>query len=157
MTNLFQQPISVTLEPFIDVLRLLPQHVEALINQFVQNFGASPLAALLLIPIFVAASARKLIPLLAVALLSFVSLMVIFAPASTTSILGVASGLGSFLVALESIVGRRGTRTLHKKMDDFSRRLGRLEVAENRRMLLEIKDKAPPPSVDTPGGDGSVS
>ena len=87
------------LNRFIDVISLLPQHVEASISQFVQSFGAAPFAALLLIPIFVAASSRKSIPALAVTLLSFVSLMLIVAPASATGVLGVASGLGSFLAS----------------------------------------------------------
>jgi hypothetical protein len=148
---------QVELNRFIDVISLLPQHVEASISQFVQSFGAAPFAALLLIPIFVAASARKFIPALAVTLLSFVSLMLIVAPASATGVLGAASGLGSFLVALESVVGRRRILTLNKQIDDFSWRLNQLEAAENRRMLLDIKDKARPPAVDTRGSDGGVS
>jgi hypothetical protein len=83
--------------------------------------------------------------------------MLIVAPASATGVLGVASGLGSFLVALESVVGRRRIWTLNKQIDDFSRRLNQLEAAENRRMLLDIKDKARPPAVDTRGRDGGVS
>jgi hypothetical protein len=47
---------EVELNRFIDVISLLPQQVEASISQFVQSFGAAPLAALLLIPILVAAS-----------------------------------------------------------------------------------------------------
>jgi hypothetical protein len=73
------------LNRFIDGISLLPPHVEASINQFVQSFGAAPLAALLLIPILVAASARKFIPALAVTLLSFVSLILIVAPSRQLS------------------------------------------------------------------------
>ena len=133
---------QVELNRFIDVISLLPQHVEASISQFVQSFGAAPLAALLLIPILVAASALKFIPVLAVTLLSFVSLMLIVAPASATGVLGVASGLGSFLVALESIIGRRRIWALNKEIDDLSRRLHQLESAENRRLLLEMKARS---------------
>jgi hypothetical protein len=54
-------------------------------------------------------------------------------------VLGLASGLGSFLVALESIIGCRRIWALNKEIDDLSRRLHQLESAENRRLLLEMK------------------
>jgi hypothetical protein len=43
---------------------------------------------------------------LATSLLSFASLMLFIAPASATSGLAIASGLGSVLAALESIIAR---------------------------------------------------
>jgi hypothetical protein len=126
----------------MDVVSLLAQRIDGLMSQLVQSFGAAPLAALLLIPIFIAASARKFTPALAVTLLSFVSLMLIVAPASAMGVLGLASGLGSFLVALESIIGRRRIWALNKEIDDLSKRLHQLESVENRRLLLEMKARS---------------
>jgi hypothetical protein len=58
--------------------------------QFVQGFDVPTLAALLLIPVLIAALARKVVLALASVLLSIVSLMLIINPASAASVLGVA-------------------------------------------------------------------
>ena len=83
----------------------MAKHIEDL-SQFLQSFGVAPLA-LLLLPVLITALARKVILALATSLLSFASLMLFIAPASATSGLAIASGLGAFLAALESIVARR--------------------------------------------------
>jgi hypothetical protein len=78
---------------------------------------------------------------LASALLSVVSLMLIISPASPTSVLGVAGGFASFLIALGSIYERRRTtalRRLHEEIEGLTERTGRLEAGEQRRMLLEL-------------------
>jgi hypothetical protein len=82
-----------------DVVGLVTQYVDQLL-QFVQGFDVPTLAALLLIPVLIAALARKVVLALASALLSIVSLMLIINPASATSVLGVAGGIGSFLIAM---------------------------------------------------------
>lgn len=117
---------------------MLPRHIEEL-SQFAQSFGVAPLAAVLLIPITIAALAREFTLALAAALLSFVSLSLFIAPTSATSSLAIASGLGSFLVGLESIVALKRTRALKKEIADLTRRLDQLENAEQRRLLLEVK------------------
>jgi hypothetical protein len=121
-----------------ELLTVLPRHIEEL-SQFAQSFGVAPLAALLFIPIVIAALARKFLLVLAASLLSFVSLLLFIDPTSATSSLAMASGLGSFLVGLESIVAFKRTSALKKEMADVTSRLDQLENAEQRRLLLEVK------------------
>lgn len=121
-----------------DLLRVLSKYVEEL-SQVAQSFGVTPLAALLLIPILTAALARKFTLALVAMLLSVVSLLLFVDPTSATSGLAIASGLGSFLVALESIVTLKRTTALKEKIADMTRRLDQLENAEHRRLLLEVK------------------
>jgi hypothetical protein len=121
-----------------DLLRVLSKYVEDL-SQVAQSFGVTPLAALLLIPILTAALARKFTLALVAMLLSVVSLLFFVDPTSATSSLAIASGLGSFLVALESIVTLKRTTALKEKIADMTRRLDQLENAEHRRLLLEVK------------------
>jgi hypothetical protein len=126
-----------------DVVDLLAENLEHFV-QFVQGFSATTIAALLVVPVLIAALARKAVLTLASALLSLVSLMLIINPASATSVLGVAGGIASFLVALGSIYERRRTtalRHLHKEMEGLTERTGRLEAAEQRRMLLELRKR----------------
>ena len=115
----------------------MAKHIEDLI-QFLQSFGVAPLA-LLLLPVLITALARNVTLVLATSLLSFTSLMLFVAPASATSGLAIVSGLGSFLVALESIVARGRMTALKKEIADLTSRVNQLERAEQRRLTLEIK------------------
>jgi hypothetical protein len=115
----------------------LAKHIEDLI-QFLQSFGVAPLA-LLLLPVLITALARNVTLVLATSLLSFASLMLFVAPASATSGLAIVSGLGSFLVALESIFARGRMTALNKEIADLTSRVHELERAEQRRLTLEIK------------------
>jgi hypothetical protein len=65
-------------------------------------------------------------------LLSFASLMLFVAPASATSGLAIVSGLGSFVVALESVVARGGMMALNKEIADLTSRVNQLERAAAR-------------------------
>ena len=126
-----------------DVVSLFTQCIDHLI-QFVQGFDAATLAALLLVPVLIAALARKIVLALASAVLSLVSLMLIINPASATGVLGVAGGIGSFLVALGSICGRRRSTALgdlRKEIGRLTKRVDRLEAAESRRLMLEVKTR----------------
>src|SRR6516225_8819564 len=108
------------------------------LSQFLQSFGVAGLA-LLFLPVLIAALARNVALALATSLLSFTSLMLFIAPASATSGLAIVSGLGSFLVALESIVARGRMMAFNKEVADLTSRVNRLERAEQRRLTLEIK------------------
>ena len=125
----------------------MAKHIEEL-GQFLQSFGVAPLA-LLLLPVLITALARNVTLVLATSLLSFTSLMLFVAPASATSGLAIVSGLGSFLVALESILARGRM----KEIADLTGRVNELERAEQRRLSLEIKARGskPPPSSSTAG------
>jgi hypothetical protein len=105
-----------------------------------QSFGVAPLA-LLFLPVLIAAWARNVTLALASGLLSFASLMLFIAPASAISGLAVASGLGSYLAALESILARRRMMALNKEVADLTSRVSELERAEQRRLALQIKGK----------------
>ena len=117
--------------------RVMVKHIEDL-SQFLQSFGVAPLAVLLL-PVLITALARNVTLVLVTSLLSFTSLMLFVAPASATSGLAIVSGLGSFLVALESVVARGRITALNKEIADLTSRVNQLERAEQRRLTLEIK------------------
>src|SRR6516225_6479204 len=117
--------------------RVMAKLIEHL-SQFLQSFGVAGLA-LLFLPVLIAALARNVALALATSLLSFTSLMLFIAPASATSGLAIVSGLGSFLVALESIVARGRMMAFNKEVADLSSRVNQLERAEQRRLTLEIK------------------
>src|SRR6516165_4175217 len=120
----------------------MAKHIEDL-GQFLQSFGVAALA-LLFLPVLIAALARQVALALTASLLSFTSLMLFVAPASTTSGLAIASGLGSFLVALESIVAHGRMMALNKEVADLASRVNQLERAEQRRLTLEIKESGHP-------------
>jgi hypothetical protein len=96
----------------------------------------------------ITALARNATLALATSLLSFTSLMLFVAPASAISGLAIVSGLGSFLVALESIFARGRIMALNKEIADLTSRVNQLERAEQRRLTLEIKasGRSPPRS-----------
>jgi Tfp pilus assembly protein PilN len=122
--------------------RVMVKHIEDL-SQFLQSFGVAPLAVLLL-PVLITALARNVTLVLVTSLLSFTSLMLFVAPASATSGLAIVSGLGSFLVALESVVARGRITALNKEIADLTSRVNQLERAEQRRLTLEIKASGHP-------------
>src|SRR2546423_1129619 len=115
----------------------MANHIENL-SQFLQSFGVAALA-LLFLPVLIAALARNVPLALAASLLSFTSLMLFIAPTSATSGLALASGLGSFLVA----VGRAGAPgrmiAFDKQVADLTSRVNQLESAEQRRLAIEVK------------------
>jgi hypothetical protein len=101
-----------------------------------QSFGPAALA-LLVLPILITASARNVTSALASSLLSFASFMLFVAPA--VSGLAILTGLGSFVVALESIVARRRMEALKKEVADLTNHLNQLEAAEQRRLAAKRK------------------
>jgi CheY-like chemotaxis protein len=111
------------------------------LGQFLQSFGVAALA-LLFLPVLIAALARKVALALTASLLSFTSLMLFIAPASATSGLAIASGLGSFLVALESVFARRRMMAFDKQLADLTSRVNQLENAEQRGLALEVKRRS---------------
>jgi hypothetical protein len=117
--------------------RVMAKHIEDL-GQFLQSFGVAPLA-LLFLPVLITALARNATLALTTSLLSFTSLMLFVAPASAISGLAIVSGLGSFLLALESIFARGRMMALNKEIADLTSRVNQLERAEQRRLTLEIK------------------
>ena len=118
----------------------MANHIENL-SQFLQSFGVAALA-LLFLPVLIAALARNVALALAASLLSFTSLMLFIAPASATSGLAIASGLGSFLVALESVFARRRMMAFDKQLADLTSRVNQLENAEQRGLALEVKRRS---------------
>jgi hypothetical protein len=115
----------------------MANHIENL-SQFLQSFGvAAP--AFLFLPVLIAVLARNITLALAASLLSFTSLMLFIAPASANSGLALVSGLGSFLVALESVFARGRMVAFNKQVADLTSRVNQLEGAEQRRLVLEVK------------------
>jgi hypothetical protein len=114
----------------------MAKYIEDL-SQFLQSFGVAPLA-LLLLPVLITALARNVTLALSTSLLSFASLILFVAPASAISGLAILTGLGSFVVALESIVARRRMVALNKEIADLTSRVNQLESAEQRRLVLEV-------------------
>ena len=112
-------------------------------GQFLQSFGIAALA-LLFLPVLIAALARNVALALTAGLLSFTSLMLFIASASAsaTSGLAIVSGLGSFLVALASVIARRRMMAFDKQLADLTSRVNQLENAEQRRLAAEVKRRA---------------
>jgi hypothetical protein len=97
------------------------------LSQFLQSFGVAALT-LLFLPVLIAALARNVVLALTASLLSFTSLMLFIAPASATSGLAIASGVGSFLVALESVIARGRMMAFDKQLQRFPVMLNRLSL-----------------------------
>jgi hypothetical protein len=108
------------------------------LSGLLQSFGPAALA-LLVLPVLITASARNVTSALASSLLSFASFMLFVAPASAVSGLAILTGLGSFVVALESIVARRRMEALKKEVADLTNHLNQLEAAEQRRLAAKRK------------------
>jgi hypothetical protein len=102
-----------------------------------QGFGVAG-TALLVVPVLITLLARDVPRALYTGLLSLASFMLLVAPASAVSALAILSGLGSFVVALESIIVRRRVLALDKQIVDLSSRLNQLETTEQRRLMLEV-------------------
>ena len=115
----------------------MAKHIEDL-SQLLQSSGIAALAFLFL-PVLIALFARNVALALTASLLSFTSLMLFIAPASATSGLAIVSGLGSFLVALVTVVARRRMIAFDKQVADLTSRVNQLESAEQRRLALEVK------------------
>jgi hypothetical protein len=113
----------------------LANYFEHLIG-VLQSFGAAGIV-LLIVPVLITLLARDVPRVLYTCLLSLASFMLFVAPASTVSALAILSGLGSFVVALESIVARRRMVALNEEIVDLTSRLKRLETAEGR-FALEV-------------------
>lgn len=116
----------------------------------------------LAVPIVVGILARKVMLTLFSALLSLLALTLLFEPSSTGPALAVASAIGSFLVALESLIDRRRITALNTQIGELTDRVVTLEGAESRRLAIEVSKKrktfrrtsgtadslqSPPPSV----------
>jgi len=75
------------------------------------------------------------------ALLSLLALTLLFEPSSTGPALAVASAIGSFLVALESLIDRRRITALNTQIGELTDRVVTLEGAESRRLAIEVRTK----------------
>jgi hypothetical protein len=133
-------------------------------DHIVEILGLWPhyVVAGLAVPIVVGVLARKVVLTLFSALLSLLSLTLLFDAASIGTALVVASAMGSFLIALESLIERRRITALNTQIGELTDRLVTLEVAESRRLAIEVSKKrktfrrtsgtadslqSPPPSV----------
>jgi len=93
------------------------------------------------VPIVVGVLARKVVLTLFSALLSLLSLTLLFDPSSIGPALVVASAIGSFLIALESLIERRRITALNTQIGELTDRLVTLEAAESRRLAIEVRTK----------------
>jgi len=108
-----------------------------------QNFAVVGIA-LLAVPVLVAVLARNVTSALSASLLSCAALMLLVAPDSAVSGIAILSGLGSFVVALDSIIARRRIVTVVRDIADLTSRLNQLEAAERRRLALEAAQATKP-------------
>ena len=112
-------------------------------DRIVEILGLWPhyVVAGLAVPIVVGVLARKVVLTLFSALLSLLSLTLLFDPSSIGPALVVASAMGSFLIALESLIERRRITALNTQIGELTDRLANLEVAESRRLAIEVRTK----------------
>jgi hypothetical protein len=94
----------------------------------------------LAVPIVVGILARKVMLTLFSALLSLLALTLLFEPSSTGPALA-ASAIGSFLVALESLIDRRRITALNTQIGELTDRVVTLEGVESRRLAIEVRTK----------------
>jgi hypothetical protein len=107
------------------------------LSEVLQNFGAIGIG-LLAVPVLVAVLARNVTSALSAGLLSFAAFMLFVAPVSAVDGVAILSGLGSFVVALDSIIARRRRVAVDGGIADLTSRLNQLETAERRRLTLEV-------------------
>jgi hypothetical protein len=112
-------------------------------DRIVEILGLWPhyVVAGLAVPIVVGVLARKVVLTLFSALLSLLSLTLLFDPASIGPALVVASAMGSFLIAVESLIERRRITALNTQIGELTDRLVTLEAAESRRFAIEVRKK----------------
>lgn len=112
-------------------------------DSIVEILGLWPhyVVAGLAVPIVVGVLARKVVLTLFSALLSLLSLTLLFDPSSIGPVLIVASAMGSFLIALESLIERRRITALNTQIGELTDRLVTLEAAESRRLAIEVRTK----------------
>jgi hypothetical protein len=112
-------------------------------DRIVEIFGLWPhyIVASLVVPIVVGALARNIVLMLCSALLSLLSLTLLFDPSSTGPALAVSSAIGSFLIALASLIERRRIVALNTQIGELIERLATLEAAESRRLAIEVRTK----------------
>ena len=112
-------------------------------DRIVEILGLWPhyVVAGLAVPIVVGVLARKVVLTLFSALLSLLSLTLLFDPSSIGPALVVASAIGSFLIALISLIERRRMVALNTQIGELTDRLANLEVAESRRLAIEVRTK----------------
>jgi hypothetical protein len=113
------------------------------LDRIIEILGLWPhyVVASLAVPIVVGALARKIMLTLFSALLSLLSLTLLFDPSSTGPALVLASAIGSFLIALISLIERRRMVALNTQIGELTDRLANLEVAESRRLAIEVRTK----------------
>jgi hypothetical protein len=138
------------LDQFEHLVGSLAKGIEAL-TPLVQGFGGLALAVVLLVPILMAAFARQLMSVLAATLLSFVCFLLFMTQPPAFNTLAVASGIGSFLVAVQGILARRRAAARNVLIAEMTDRLGQLEQAEHRRLMSDLKGRQP----DGPTGPAS--
>ena len=112
-------------------------------DRIVEILGLWPhyVVAGLAVPIVVGVLARKVVLTLFSALLSLLSLTLLFDPSSTAPALVVASAIGSFLIAMESLIERRSITALNTQNGELTDRLVTLEAAESRRLAIDVRTK----------------
>jgi hypothetical protein len=112
-------------------------------DRIVEILGLWPhyVVAGLAVPIVVGVLARKVVLTLFSALLSLLSLTLLFDPSSTAPALVVASAIGSFLIAMESLIERRSITALNTQIGELTDRLVTLEAAESRRLAIDVRTK----------------
>ena len=113
------------------------------LDRIIEILGLWPhyVVASLAVPIVVGALARKIMLTLFSALLSLLSLTLLFDPSSTGPALVLASAIGSFLIALISLIERRRMVALNTQIGELTDRLVTLEAAESRRLAIEVRKK----------------
>jgi hypothetical protein len=107
------------------------------LSAVLHSFGAAGIV-LLVVPILITLLVRDVPRASYTSLLSLAAVMLLIGPASAVSALAILSGLGSSVVAMESILARRRMVALDKQIVDLSSRLNQLEAAEQRRLMVEV-------------------
>lgn len=131
-------------------LELLPNYLDqvpGLLEPIGRHLGSMPWVAklaVILVPVLVAAFSRHTITILAVLLLSAITLAVLSAPALVATIVMLGAYAGALLAAAAGISFRRRQRTQQSELETLKASLAELSDAEQRRFLAQLKSPGKP-------------
>src|SRR5262245_57298008 len=102
--------------------------------------------AVILVPILIAAFSRQIITIVAVLILSSMTLAILAAPASTATIVMLGAYSGAVLLALAGLNLRRRRSAQQIELETLKASLAELSDAEQRRFLMQLKSPDKPSS-----------
>jgi uncharacterized membrane protein len=131
----------------LELLQSYLDQIPGLLETTGQSLGSMPWVAkiaVILVPILIATFSRHIITIVAVVLLSAVTLGILAAPAFATTIVVLGAYSGALLLALAGINLRRRRSAQQIELETLKASLAELSDAEQRRFLMQLKSADKP-------------